>query len=177
MCVSVCVHVCASIFREIFKHLWLNQHDIRFGENMWCAVIQHRAVSVHQDMQSVNCEGGLISRMPSCLGGLPQALCLISFESFFYYTKSQCKKPNEWRFLPLTKLIQGTGVRFSAVVAERQALANTRVLLMLLLNSSRWFDLYWLLPVPTTPNNNVLHIITPHLWLYHNCTTSLWQQD
>lgn len=176
MCVSVCVHVCASIFREIFKHLWLNQHDIRFGENMWCAVIQHRAQCAPRHAE---CE---LWRRPHLADALlsrwTAAGSLLNIaESFFYYTKSQCKKPNEWRFLPLTKPIQGTGVRFSAVVAERQALANTRVLLMLLLNSSRWFDLYWLLPVPTTPNNNVLHIITPHLWLYHNCTTSLWQQD
>lgn len=70
--------VCVSIFRNVSKHLWLNQHDIRFGENMWCAVIQHRAVSMHQETQSANYEGGLSLPMPSCLCGLP----LVLFGSF-----------------------------------------------------------------------------------------------
>ncbi len=88
VCVYVCV--CFSIFRNVSKHLWLNQHDIRFGENMWCTVIQHRAVSTHRDTQSANCEGGLISRTASCLCGLPLLLFgsfpnIIEFFYFIYF--------------------------------------------------------------------------------------------
>lgn len=68
----------ASIFRNASSHLWLNQHDIRFGENMWWAVIQERAAGIHRDTPSANCGGGLICRLPSCLCGLPNQNCLVS---------------------------------------------------------------------------------------------------
>lgn len=70
----VCVCVCASfpIFRKVSKHLWLNQHDVRFGENMWCTVIQHGAVRKQRDTLSVNWEGGLSHCQcpPVCLAAI-----------------------------------------------------------------------------------------------------------
>lgn len=142
-----------------------------------CAVLtQHRAM--HQDAQSVNCKGGLIQLIPSSLS---KGLCMtLHLQHWIFFPPLQGQENTLSKSVTSSQATIKNSVVFSYGLCQPHKDSRFTVTQWLLstlpLKASR-FDLYWLLPVPTAPNYNVLHPITSHLWLFHNCTTCLQQQD